>query len=203
VKTIDRKKDLKDLYAPRDAGPHLVEVPDLTYLMTDGEGDPNGNPAFEAALGLLYGLSYAVRFRLKKEGLDSKVMPLEGLFCAEDPAAFTEDRRGEWKWTLMILQPAEAGLPMFDEAAVALRKKKKLPALPAWRLETLSEGLCAQVLHKGPYAAEGPTVAALHGFLRERGYGFGGRHHEVYLSDPNRAAPERMRTVIRQPLRKQ
>jgi hypothetical protein len=170
--------------------------------MVDGKGDPNTSAAFREAIEVLYGLSYTLKFQLKKSGKDYTVMPLEGLFCADDPSAFLKDRKGEWKWTLMIMQPREVTKDRLQTAEAELAEKRKLTRpLPA-RLQTLSEGLSVQIMYIGPYAEEGPTIAALHAFMTDGGYTFNGVHHEIYLSDPKRTAPQKMRTVIRQPVKK-
>lgn len=200
---VDLKKTYKGLYNPSRKEPALVKVPDFQYLMVDGKGDPNTSAAFREAIELLYGLSYTLKFQLKKEGKDHTVMPLEGLFCADDPAAFKDSaRKGEWKWTLMILQPKEVTKSRLQSAAADLAEKRKLSLPLPVRLETLSEGQSVQIMHVGPYAKEGPTIAAVHKFMEDGGYTFNGMHHEIYLSDPKRTAAAKMRTVIRQPVKK-
>jgi hypothetical protein len=191
---IDIKK------VPRE--PTLVKVPSLTYLMVDGKGDPNVSEDFREAIQALYGLSYTLKFQLKKEGVEHVVGPLEGLFHAKDPSVFLTGKKKEWEWTLMILQPKEVTAKRLAAARGDLMRKKKLASLPDVRLAKLAEGLCAQVLHIGPYAAEGPTIQGLHRFMEESGCTFAGAHHEIYLSDPGRTAPERLKTIIRQPVRR-
>ncbi len=198
---IDMKKTLRELYAPKRNAACVVQAPEAKYLMADGEGDPDTAPAFREAVEMLYGLSYAMKFALKKMGKNYTVMPLEGLFRADDPSAFIDGRKNEWKWTMMIMQPPEIGLGELKAAEAELAEKRRLILPLPVRLEPFSEGLCVQVLHIGPYRDEGPTIAGLHGFMRERGYGFRGMHHEIYLSDPKRTKPESMRTIIRQPVR--
>ncbi len=129
-------------------------------------------------------------------------MPLEGLFHAKDPAVFLQGRKREWRWTIMILVPKAVTARRLAAARAALMEKRKVTSMPAVRLEKLSEGLCAQVLHVGPYAAERPTIEGLHAFMREQGYTFAGPHHEIYMGDPNRTAPARLKTIVRQPVRK-
>jgi hypothetical protein len=129
-------------------------------------------------------------------------MPLEGLFWADDPSAFREERRNEWRWTMLIVQPREITAKDLAAAEAELAEKRRLAMPLPVRLEALSEGLCVQILHKGPYNEEGPTIAALHGFMESQGYAFNGKHHEVYLSDPKRVKPEAIRTIIRQPVMK-
>jgi hypothetical protein len=156
------------------------------------------------AIGALYSLAYTLKFGLKKKkGLDFRVMPLSGRFHAEDPRVFLEGRKQEWKWTLMLALPSAVTAADLKEArAEAQAKKNASPALPLVRREVLREGQCAQVLHLGPYAAEKPTIEALHAFIAEKGLAFAGSHHEIYISDPNRTAPAKLKTIIRQPVKK-
>jgi hypothetical protein len=201
---IDLKRDRKNLYAPPKA-PVLVEVPPLTFLMVDGQGDPNVSVAYREAIEALYAVSYTLKFALKRGpgGLDYVVMPLEGLWWADDKTEFSGDRKADWRWTAMIAQPDAVTPELAAQAVAECARKQDLPALARLRLETLAEGLSAQVLYVGPYQDEGPAIAHLHAFIRERGYSFDGRrqkHHEIYLSDPRRTAPPKLKTVIRQPV---
>lgn len=200
----DLKHELKALYAPGKQ-PALVEVPPLAFLMVDGAGDPNTSAAYREALDALYSVAYTLKFSLKRgpEGLDFTVMPLEGLWWSDDMAEFTEGRKAEWKWTAMIAMPEFVTPELVARAAAEAAAKKELPALPLLRLETYDEGLAAQLLYTGPYADEGPTIARLHEFIHALGFGFDGRvqkHHEIYLGDPRRTAPEKLKTIIRQPV---
>jgi hypothetical protein len=189
------------LKVPRQ--PVLVKVPSLKFLMVDGQGDPAKSPDFRDAIGALYGLAYTMKFMLKARGVTEAVpMPLEGLFWADDMSAFMKARRGEWRWTLMLLQPAAVDAKLVKEARAELLRKKKGAKLPPVRLRRFAEGTCAQVLHLGPYAEERPTIAGLHRFIEESGYALTGKHHEIYLSQPGRGDPAKMKTVIRQPVRK-
>lgn len=184
--------------------PELVRVPELSCLMVDGEGDPNTAASYREAVEALYGLSYTVAFDLKRElGLKVHVGPLESLWWAEDPGAFVGGRKGDWHWTAMIVQPGAVTAERLERARDQLRGKKDPAALPRVRLQPFEEGLAGQVLYLGPYSDEGPTIELLHGYLREAGFAFDGRtqkHHEVYLGDPRRSAPEKLRTIIRQPI---
>jgi hypothetical protein len=176
-------------------------VPPLHYLMLDGRGDPNTAPEYQEAVEALYALSYGLRFALKKaQGLEYRVGPLEGLWWADDMTQFSVERKGDWQWTMMICQPEAVTPEWFAHVREEVGRKKRLPALAHVRLDRLDEGLSAQVLHVGPFSAEGPTIALLHDFIVAQGYGFAGRHHEIYLSDPRRAAPEKWKTIIRQPV---
>jgi hypothetical protein len=181
----------------------IVRVPETGFVMIDGQGDPNTSPGYADAIQALYSLSYTLKFALKRElGLQYRVGPLEGLWWSEDMAEFSEDRKGDWSWIMMIAQPDEVTPDRFDLARTDVGHKKDLPALPKARLQRFEEGTSAQILYIGPFSGEGPTIQRLHGFIKEQGHSFDGihqKHHEIYLSDPRRSAPERWRTIIRQP----
>lgn len=201
MKKIDLKKALKDLYSPPSKKVVVVDVPPLTYIMIDGEGDPNTSQQYQDAIEVLYALSFTLKFALKRgeAQIDYVVMPLEGLWWGGDTDEFDIDDKDTWKWTSMILQPEPVTPELFAEAVEEVRKKNPV-ALEKARLEELHEGLSAQIMHIGPYAEEAPTVEKLHSFIRDSGCEFNGKHHEIYLSDPRRAAPEKLKTIIRQPI---
>jgi len=200
---VDLKKDLKHLYNPSAKEVSVVDVPPMNFLMIDGAGDPNVSPEYQQAMEALFSLSYALKFMVKKSnGVDYAVMPLEGLWWTDDPGQFSMSNKGIWKWTAMIMQPEYVTGQVFAAALAEARRKKDLVALDRVRFESYHEGLSAQIMHIGPYAAEEPTIARLHSFIRENGYELSGKHHEIYLSDPRRTAPEKLRTVLRQPIRK-
>jgi hypothetical protein len=182
--------------------PQLVQVPPLKFLCRDGHGDPNTSPAYAAAVQALYSVSYAAKFALKKAGgPDFKVSALEGLWWAQDLSTFLTGDKSQWDWTMMIRQPDAVTGDLFAELAEEVAVKKSLPAARQLRLVSFEEGAAAQVLHVGPYATEAPTIARLHEFIRRQGFTFDGhrhKHHEIYLSDPRRSAPEKLRTIIRQ-----
>ena len=203
MQTLDLKKDLKLLYAALPGQVMLVDVPAMNFLMIDGAGNPNTAPAYAEAVQALYSMAYTIKFALRKAGTaDYPVMASEGLWWMEDMAQFSLARKDDWLWTMMILQP-EVVTPQVVEAARAeLQKKKPSPGLDRVRLERYDEGLSAQILHIGPYAAEAPTIQHLHGFIAESGFERRGKHHEIYLGDPRRTAPEKLKTIIRQPLGK-
>jgi hypothetical protein len=182
--------------------PEIVRVPRLTFAMIDGHGDPNSSAEYREAIQALYGLSYTLKFGLRKElGLGYRVGPLEGLWWADDMAGFSGASKDDWRWTAMISQPDAVTRDRFEQAREEVGRKKLLPGLQRTRLEQFAEGLAGQVLYLGPYSDEGPTIQALHRFIHELGYSFDGRrHHEIYLGDPRRTAPERLRTIIRQPV---
>lgn len=200
---LDIKKELQHLYKPSVKHVELVVVPKMHFLMVDGKGDPNTAPEFQDAIEALYSLSYALKFMVKKGPslIDYKVMPLEGLWWTDDMTAFSVERKGDWHWTLMIMQPEFVTENLFAEALLQVQKKKDLPALSEVRLESYHEGLSVQTMHVGPFSDEGPTVARLHEYIKDKGYEHAGKHHEIYLSDPRKASPDKMKTVIRQPVR--
>jgi len=201
VEQIDLKKDLKPLYQPSAREIVEVDVPKFRFLMIDGEGDPNTAPAYAQAIEALFAVAYTAKFMLKKgpQQLDYAVMPLEGLWWADDLSAFETGDKAKWKWTMMILQPDFVTREVIDAAMAEVRLKKKLPAVDQLRLEEFQEGHCAQVLHIGPFSEEGPTIARLHAFIDAR-TDRTGKHHEIYLSDIRRAEPKNWKTIIRQPM---
>lgn len=215
---IDFKKEWKHLYNPPKGKFTLVDVPPMQFLLLDGKGDPNTSQEYQAAIEALYAVAYTLKFMSKKElGSDFTVMPLEGLWeaiamVAELAAAATVDEwvqrfassnKDEWMWTMMIMQPEWITESMFTQAREKVEKSKGLSSLPMLRMETIHEGLAVQTMHLGPYADEGPTLGRLHlEFLPQEGYEEAGMHHEIYLSDPRRTAPEKLKTVLRQPVRK-
>jgi hypothetical protein len=203
LKKLDLKKDLKYLYQPSAAEVELLRVPRFNYLMIDGEGDPNKSQLFQDATQALYTAAYTLKFMIKKEeGVDYPVIALEGLWWMEDMSQFSMENRTAWKWTLMILQPAIVTKAVFKKAMKQAMEKKELAALANIRLEPYAEGLSVQIMHVGPYAEEGPTVRKLHAAAREHGCQLRGKHHEIYLGDPRKTKPEKLKTVIRQPIQK-
>ena len=199
---VDLRKELRALYtAPTDAFA-IVDVPRLQYLAVEGEGDPNVASSYADAVEALYAASYAVKFASKRNGRDYVVAPLEGLWSADDPAAFTRGRKAEWRWTMMIMQPGWVAGETIVHAIGQLAAKRQLPALGLVTHRELTEGLSVQVLHVGSYDDEAPTLARLHReFLPAHGFAFNGPHHEIYLSDPRRTATARLKTILRQPVR--
>jgi hypothetical protein len=183
----------------------VVDVPPLTFLMLDGTGNPNTSTAYREAIEALYAASYTLKFALKKAaGRDYRVGPLEGLWWVPgvEQQSFAEmmSHKEDWLWAMMIAQPDDVAAEQVAGAIEQARRKRPLPGLARLRCERFHEGLAAQILHVGPYAAEWPTIERLHAFIREQGYHPRGKHHEIYLGDPRRAAPERLRTIIRQPI---
>jgi len=199
---VDFKKSLKALYAPPVGRFIEVDVPLLSYLMIDGAGDPNTAAAYQSAVEWLYSVSYPLKFMSKKElGRDYAIMPLEGLWWADDMSTFISRRKDEWSWTMMILQPDWITKGMVDAAAAKARAKLGEPPA-SLRLETLDEGPCVQTMHVGSYDDEGPVLAKLHDeYLPQHGLKETGRHHEIYLGDPRKTPPEKLKTILRQPVR--
>jgi len=201
MKKIGLKKELKHLYQPSAKEVVQVDVLTMNYVMIDGEGDPNTSQAFSDAVEALFAVSYTVKFMVKKGPLaiDYGVMPLEGLWWADDMSVFSVQDKSTWKWTLMIMQPDFVTKEMIDGAMSDVRKKKNLAAIKRLRFEAFSEGKSAQILHIGPFAEEGPTIEKVHRFIDARGKRIG-KHHEIYLSDIRKADPTKWKTVIRQPM---
>lgn len=202
MKKIDFKKELKHLYRPSARDVAIVDVPAMNYLMIDGEGDPNNAQAYQDAIGVLYPLSYTLKFMIKRSDIavDYGVMPLEGLWWSDDMASFSVDNKDDWKWTLMIMQPVLVTESMVLDAIEQVKEKKNPTALPLVRFETFNEGKAAQILHVGPFSDEGPAVEKVHAFIDESKSLLRGKHHEIYLSDIRRAEPEKWKTIIRQPM---
>lgn len=200
---LDFKKIHKELYKA-NTDPVLVDVPVLNYVMIDGYGDPNTTVKFTEAVEALYGFSFTLKMTQKQEdpSKDWVVMPLEGLWWSDDMADFTRMAKEKWQWTLMILQPDFISPEMMTPIKEKLKKKKINPSVDDLRFGVLHEGLSLQILHIGPYTSEGPTIEKLHRFACDNGYFLHDKHHEIYLSDPRRTAPERLKTIIRQPIAK-
>ncbi|WP_344455535.1 GyrI-like domain-containing protein [Actinocorallia aurantiaca] len=196
----DLKKVHKALYTAT-ADPRRVDVPDFPFLMIDGAGDPNGD-GYRQAVEALYSVAYTVRFALKDaEVLEYPVMPLQGLWWTAEGQDFSHDlTRDAWRWTIMIMQPAQATDEVVREALTAAAKKKPGLPVPDVRAERLHEGACVQVLHTGPFATEHTTLDRLYEFIEKEGLAITGRHHEIYLSDARRVAQEKMRTILRYPV---
>ena len=201
MEKIDYKKELKHLYRSSAKKVEVVEVPKMYFLMIDGDGDPN-HPTFQNAIEVLFPLSYTLKFIIKKSdiGIDYGVLPLEGLWWADDMSLFIKDKKDDWKWTLMIMQPEIVTKEMVQEAIEQVKVKKNPVSLPLVRFESFAEGNVAQIMHIGPFSEEGPTIEKVHSFIEDNGRQLTGKHHEIYLSDIRRAAPEKWKTIIRQPM---
>ncbi len=202
MKKIDYKKELKHLYKPSPKSIELVDVPEMNFLMIDGQGDPNTSQGYSDAIEALYAVSYVMKFMIKKGNLqiDYGVMPLEGLWWVDDMSQFSIDDKSNWKWTAMIMQPEHVTQNLFAAACEQVEKKKNPVALLKVRFESFSEGKAAQTMHLGPFSEEGPTIESIHKFIHDKGYSQTGKHHEIYLSDIRKAAPEKWKTIIRQPI---
>ncbi len=201
MKKIDLKKDLKSLYQASAKAVVQIDVPAMNYLMVDGEGDPNTAPAYADAVEVLFMVSYALKFMVKKGSLavDYGVMPLEGLWWADDMSKFSATDKSNWKWTAMIMQPDFVTPELVAQAIADVKIKKNPRTIGKLRLASLIEGRCAQILHIGPFSEEGPAIEKVHQFITERGR-LSGKHHEIYLSDIRKADPSKWKTIIRQPM---
>jgi hypothetical protein len=202
MQKIDYKKEFKHFYKPSAKKADVVEVPKWNYLMIDGEGNPNTSQSFQDAIDVLYPLSYTLKFMIKKgeAGIDYGVLPLEGLWWADDMTSFSIDDKDCWKWTLMIMQPDLVTEELVRKAIEQVKAKKNPTSLPLVRFESFEEGKSAQIMHIGPFSEEGPTIERVHSFIEENGSKRRGKHHEIYLSDIRRAVPEKWKTIIRQPM---
>ncbi len=201
--TLDLRKQWKHLYAPSAKKVELVDVPELKFVMIDGRIErgeaPGTSPGFEEAMGALYSAAYTLKFMsklAKDDPIDYPVMALEGLWWVED-GKFDIAIKDNWVYTVMIMQPNHITPAMFAEALAQAAKKKPNPALSRLRFESFREGLCVQTMHIGPYATEPATLENMHRWAAENGYRLAGKHHEIYLGDPRRADPEKMKTVLR------
>ncbi len=203
---IDFKKTMKEFYQPNPKEVVLVDIPEMKFLMIDGIGSPGDSKEYQDALAVLYPIAFKTKFLCKKKGKDYVVPPLEGLWWADDMDDFMKENRDKWKWTMMIMQPDWVTQELINEAILKTREKKPelSELLPKLRLEKYKEGKAAQIMHVGPYSEEGPTVQKVHDFILKEGGKLDGlktKHHEIYLSDPRKANPATMKTVIRQPFK--
>jgi hypothetical protein len=201
---VDFKKSMKEYYQPSSKEVVLVEVPEMQFLMIDGMGSPGDSKEYQDALAALYPIAFKIKFLSKAKGQDYVVPPLEGLWWADNMDDFIKGNRDKWKWTMMIMAPDWIELETFEKAINETESKKPELAelLPKLRLERYREGKAAQIMHIGPYSEEGPTVQKIHNFIKKESGKFDGhknKHHEIYLSDPRKANPATMKTVIRQP----
>jgi len=200
---VDYKKELKQLYSAKIGEPVVVQAPKLNFIMIDGKGDPNTSQEYIDAIQTLYPIAYAIKFTAKLEyGEDFNVMPLEGMWWAKNMVDFNTKDKSDWLWTAMIMQPDVVSEDLYNQVVKQVRQKKPLKCLDKLRFNSYDEGRAAQVLYIGPYSGEGPTIQGLHEFIKEQGgtlHDVGKHHHEIYLSDPGRTAPEKLKTIIRQP----
>ncbi|WP_299572485.1 GyrI-like domain-containing protein [uncultured Williamsia sp.] len=204
MSAVDLRRDLPGYSARRDRF-DVLEIPPQRYLMIDGEGDPNTTPAYADAVSTLYPVAYALKAHSRqRHDRDVRVMPLEALWWADDPTVFTTRRdKSRWRWTVMILVAPWLDARDVTDAATTVAARGRGPRLADLHHDVLDEGLVVQTLHVGPYDDEGPVLATMHDeVIPARGLRMTGRHHEIYLGDPRRAAPERLRTILRQPVRR-
>jgi hypothetical protein len=200
---LDFKKELAQLYNPKNKDWELIEVPAMNFLMVDGKGDPNTAKDYSDAVEALYSVAFAIKFVSKKDlGKDYGVPPLEGLWHASNPWIFENAQKDQYQWTMMIMQPAWITKAVAAETVAATTAKKQLPALSKIRFERYDEGRSLQLLHVGSYDDEAPKLHYLHTeYMPEHNFRFNGWHHEIYLSDPRRTAPAKLKTILRQPVR--
>ncbi len=199
---VDFKKTLKYLYNPPKSGFHLLDVPQMNFLMMDGVGDPNKSVDYQHAVEALYSISYGIKFALKSQGFDHIVPPLEGLWWMENMAEFSQANKERWKWTMMIMQPEWVTSDWVEKVKEDASKKKKVPSLSGLRFEKYQEGLAVQILYTGAYDNEAQTIADMHEFIRTNGYKTNGKHHEIYLGDPRKTPLDKLKTILRQPIQK-
>lgn len=201
VTKIDFRKDKPDLYNPPGYFV-VIDVPEMTFLMVDGQGDPNAAKDYAQGISWLYSISYALKFQSKAAGRDYVVPPLEALWWSDDMTDFATHKKDKWRWTQMLMVPEFVLAGEFPAARAKVEGKLGLPP-PSLRWEKFHEGLSVQILHVGPYAAEAPTIRRMHEeFMPAHNLAPRGRHHEIYLSDPRRVAPEKLKTIIRQPVKR-
>ncbi len=199
MEKIDFKKTFKNLYKAKPNA-EIIEVPELRFLIIEGKGNPNTSQDYKNAVEVLFGLSYIIKFMIKKSlQIDYAVMPLEGLWWINDMKNFSIDKKDEWKWNAMIMQPEFITIELVEKGISELKKKKNTSAIDNVKLEKFNEGKAVQVLHIGPFSEEGPVISKLHKFIEEKGFKLSGKHHEIYLSDIRKADPKNWKTIIRQP----
>ena len=197
--SIDLKKTYRDHYTAK-ATPGVVDVPERPFLMIDGHGDPNTDAEYADAVQALYPIAYGLRAAIKTATGDAyTVMPLEGLWWVPDMADFDPADKSNWYWTAMICLPDVVSGVDATEVIHQVTTKKSLISGAKGRVEHFTEGTAAQILHIGPYADEAPNIKTLHRFIDDTGHRLTGKHHEIYLSDPRKADPAKLRTIIRQP----
>lgn len=204
MEKIDFKKQFAACYSNPAGKVTILQAPAFHYLAIDGKGDPNTAKAFQHAIEALFSVSYTLKFMVKKGdmNIDYGVMPLEAQWYMENMEEFCMERKADWLWTIMIMQPDFITPAMVKDAIALAGSKKALVSLPLLRVETQCDGLSAQILHTGPYSEEVPTIKKLHSYIEENGYELTGRHREIYLNDMRRTAPAKLKTIIRQPMKK-
>jgi len=202
MEKFDWRKDLKQLYQPSSKEFSMIDVPIMNFLKIDGHGDPNTNPQYQKSVEALYSVAYKIKYLLKAKEIEFSVSPLEGLWWVEDMTEFSINHKDELDWTMMIMQPKWVTENVFEKARQVVAGKKDNPELSALRFESYHEGLSVQILYWGAYANEGPMVARMHDFINQNGMVNNGKHHEIYLGDPRKTVPEKLKTILRQPVKK-
>lgn len=207
MKKVDFKKSLKAYYNPKPKQFEVIEIPKMNFLMIDGIGTPGTSQAYMDSLAALYPMAYKTKFLAKAMEQDYVVPPLQGLWWADDMADFVNDNKDNWRWTMMIMQPEWVTADMIAQARNMAAQKNPPKLLDNVRFESYDEGLVAQYLHIGSYADEAPVLKYMHEkYIPEQGYKMPAldakitKHHEIYLSDPRRVAPEKLKTILRQPI---
>lgn len=206
MEQIDLKKELKQLYKPSSKQPEIIEVPEYQFLQINGIDAREDNPVFQEAIQALFGISYKTKFQIKNEkDIDYKVMPLEGLWCADSMDDFLNNKKENWQWTLMIMQPDFVTQVDIEYAKEAMLAKTNPEILTKVKFNKFKEGLSAQIMHIGPFSEEHDNIQKIHKLITNNSGRFNGKvhkHHEIYLSDFRRTAPDKLRTIIRQPFQK-
>jgi len=202
MKKVDLKKVFSEYYSVKKNAVALVTVPAFNYLNVLGQGNPNTSQEYKEAVEALFALSYAIKFKIKKgaQEIDYGVMPLEGQWWTDDMSDFSVDNKDIWKWNSCIMQPEYVTKEIVEECRAEVKAKKDVAAIDKVEFLNVTDGLSAQILHIGAYAEEKPTIEKLHNFILEKGYQLTGKHREIYLSDFRKAAPENLKTIIRQPI---
>ena len=200
---IDYKKDFPEMFnAPADK-PVEVKIPKMNYIMVTGKGSPE-SPEFQRAVEALYGISFTIKF-MPKKGIkilgyqEYSVPPLSGLWWMGDNTSFDMHKRDDWQWTVMIVQPPFIDEGLVGQAKEMLKKKKDNPMIDKVEFKPFEEGDAVQMMHVGPYSTESETIEKIFSYIKEKGYKLSGKHHEIYLGDPRRTAPEKLKTIIRHP----
>lgn len=196
---IDLTKKYKTYYTAKKS-PQMVEFGKVNYLSIEGTGEPAGEE-YTRKLEALYPLAYAVKNLSKKTSQDFVVPKLEGLWWVESDKHALEVPRGEWRWKLLIRLPSFITPQTVEEAKMLVLKKKNIELVKEICFEEINEGKCVQIMHIGPYASEPETIAKMKKFMEENNLVENGLHHEIYLSDPRKVDPEKMKTILRQPVR--
>jgi hypothetical protein len=204
MKKIDYKKELKEHYNPSKKAPELVTIPERNFIMIDGLGNPNTSSEFQNSVEALYSVSYNLKFMVKKGKMeiDYGVMPLEGIWWCDDMNDFSVYNKGIWKWSLMIMQPEFITKVMFEEAVKEVKEKKKIEKVGKLSFKGFKEGLSVQMMHIGPFSTEPETLKKMESFMAEEGFVKTAKHHEIYLNDFRKIAPEKMKTILRQPVKR-